>query len=128
MALQHIQAALQTYFDVMYDCDMDKFDEVFHPACSLFTFGGDSLVVRPYRQYREEMSVRPPPRDAGQTRAHERILKIDMLSDEMALAQVRVQIHDKLFVDNLNLVQVAGRWMVVAKIYHHAGPAAAQKS
>jgi hypothetical protein len=128
MAIHDIAATLRTYFDVMYDCDMGKFDQVFHPACSLFTHGGDALVVRPYRHYREEMSVRPSPRAAGQSRALERILKIDMLSDEMALAQVRVQIHDKVFVDNLNLVQVAGRWMIVAKIYHHAGAPAVEKS
>jgi hypothetical protein len=32
-----IQAALQVYFDVMYECDMEKFDQVFRPACALFT-------------------------------------------------------------------------------------------
>ena len=123
MAIKEIQSALQMYFDVMHECDMAKFDQVFHPACSLFTSGGESLVVRPYQQYREEMSVRQPPKARGQSRDRERILKVDMLSDEIALAQVRVQIHDKLFVDNLNLVKVSGKWMVVAKIYHHLGPA-----
>lgn len=121
MAIQDIQAALQMYFDVMYECDMEKFDQVFHPACSLFT-SGDPLVVRPYQQYRDEMSVRQPPKSRGQPRDQERIVKIDMLSDQIALAQVRVRIHDKLFVDNLNLVNVSGRWMVVAKIYHCLGP------
>lgn len=123
MSIDAIQSTLQTYFDVMYDCDMAKFDDVFHPACSLFTAGGASLVVRPFAAYREEMKARTPPRSLGQSRALETIAKIDMLSPDIALAQVRVQIHDKLFADNLNLVRVGGRWMVVAKIYHHLGPA-----
>lgn len=127
MSIDAIQATLQTYFDVMYDCDMVKFDEVFHPACSLFTADGASLVVKPYANYRAEMQGRTPPRSRGQSRAHETIVKIDMLSPDIALAQVRVQIHEKLFIDNLNLVQVAGRWMVVAKIYHYAGPAAGRQ-
>ncbi len=123
MSIDAIQSTLQTYFDVMYECDMAKFDQVFHPACSLFTAGGATLVVRPFSTYREEMKARTPPKLLGQTRAMETIVKIDMLSNDIALAQVRVQIHDKLYADNLNLVQVDGRWMVVAKIYHHLGPA-----
>ncbi len=123
MSIDAVQSTLQAYFDVMYECDMAKFDEVFHPACSLFTAGGDHLVVRPFAAYREEMRARTPPKSLGQSRACEAIVKIDLLSSDIALAQVRVQIHDKLFADNLNLVQVGGRWMVVAKIYHHLGPA-----
>jgi hypothetical protein len=121
--LAEIQSALQTYFDVMYECDMLKFDRIFHPACSLFTAGNEGLVVRPYAKYREEMIGRTPPKSLGQSRTDEAILKIDMLSESITLAQVRVRIHDKLFVDNLNLIKVAGSWMVVAKIYHQVAPA-----
>lgn len=117
MDITAIQSTLQTYFDVMYECDMEKFDQVFHPSCSLFTAGGAELVVKPCAQYRSEMSTRTPPKSRAQSRDKERIIKIDFLSDDMALAQVRVQIHDKLFADNLNLVKIGPRWMVVAKIY-----------
>ena len=118
MNIIEIQSTLQTYFDVMYECNMEKFDEVFHPSCSLFTAGGPDLVVKPFEQYRREMSTRTSPKSRSQSRDKERTIKIDFLSDELALAQVRVQIHDKLFADNLNLVKVGLRWMVVAKIYY----------
>lgn len=121
MAIAEIQSALQTYFDVMYECDMEKFDQVFHSSCSLFSADGAELVVKPYEQYRREMSTRNPPKSRNQSRGKERIIKIDFLSDEMALAQVRVQIHDKLFADNLNLAKIGQRWMVVAKVYHLLG-------
>jgi hypothetical protein len=121
MNITEIQSTLQTYFDVMYECDMKKFDQVFHPSCSLFTAGDAELVVKPFEQYRQEMSTRTPPKSRSQPRDRERIIKIDFLSDEMALTQVRVQIHDKLFSDNLNLVKVGPRWMVVAKIYYLLG-------
>jgi len=100
---------------------MEKFDVIFHPSCSLFTFGGTELVVRPYAQYRIEMSSRISPKSRNQSRDKECITKIDILSDEIAWAQVRVQIHEKLFVDNLNFVKVGSRWMVVAKIYNLLG-------
>lgn len=118
MCFSGVEAALRTYFDVMYHCDMQKYAEVFHPACSLFTAGDPDLVVRPFEQYRRELIARTPPASVGQSRERERILKIDMLSDRLALAQVQVQIHDKVFVDNLNFARVGDRWMIVAKVYH----------
>lgn len=121
MSINEIQSTLKTYFDVMYECDMEKFDQIFHPSCSLFTGDGAGLVIKPFEQYRREMSTRTPPQSRAQTRDRERIVKIDFLSDAMALAQVRVQIHEKLFSDNLNLVKVGPQWMVVAKIYHLLG-------
>ena len=121
MNITEIQSTLQTYFDVMYECDMKKFDQVFHPSCSLFTAAGEDLMVKPCEQYRREMSTRTPPKSRAQSRDKERIIKIDFLSDEMALAQVRVHIHDNMLADNLNLVKVGPRWMVVAKIYHLLG-------
>jgi len=123
MALTDIQAALRIYLDVMYDCDMEKFDQIFHAACSLFTVQDGALVVRPFEQYRLEMTSRMPPGAVGQSREMERVVKIDMLSDDLALAQVRVQIHDKLFADNLNLAKIGGQWMIIAKIYHFIGTA-----
>jgi hypothetical protein len=126
MGITEVQAALEIYFDVMYDCDMEKFDRIFHPTCTLFTGQDGALTVRPFQQYRQEMASRTAPRTAGQSREAERIVKIDMLADDLALAQVRLQIHEKLFADNLNLVKVNGHWMIVAKIYHlmgkHPGP------
>lgn len=121
MNIAEIQTTLQTYFDVMHECDMEKFDQVFHPSCSLFTADGAELVVKPFELYRREMSTRISPKSRAQQRDRERIVKIDFLSDQMALAQVRVQIHEKLFSDNLNLVKIGPRWMVVAKIYHLLG-------
>lgn len=117
MSMNEVQSALQMYFDVMYECDLKKFDQVFHPTCSLFTVDEGELIVKPFDRYREEMSTRTAPKSRAQCRERERIVKIDFLSEQLALAQVRVQIHEKLFADNLNLVKVGSNWMVVAKIY-----------
>lgn len=35
MEIDAISRALQIYFDVMYECDLEKFDLVFHPTSSL---------------------------------------------------------------------------------------------
>jgi hypothetical protein len=119
MEITEIQNALQIYFDVMYECDLDKFDRIFHPSSSLFTMKDGAFNLRPFAQYRTEIAQRTAPKSVGQERT-DSILLIDLLSPEIALARVRVRIHEKIFVDNLNLLKFDGQWMIVAKIFHHA--------
>lgn len=119
MEIDHISRALQIYFDVMYECDLEKFDLIFHPTCSLFTMKDGEFNVRPYAQYRSEIASRTPPESVSQPRM-DAILQIAVLSPEIAFAQVRVRIFEKVFIDNLNLLKFDGRWMIVAKIFHHA--------
>ena len=114
-----LQAALQAYFDTMYDCDLDRFDRIFHPCSSLFSSVDGVMILRPFAQYRIELSKRKTPKSVGQPRIDE-ILALSFLSSEIAFAQVRVRILEKIFVDNLNLLRIGNDWMIVAKIYHHA--------
>lgn len=127
MPINEIQSALQLYFDVMHECDLEKFDRIFHPASSLFTSSNGVLTLRSFSTYRAELEKRTPPMSLGQARIDE-VLMIDLLSPDIALAKVRVQIHEKIFVDNLNLLKLDGRWMIVAKIYHLAGTIDAHKA
>jgi hypothetical protein len=119
MEIDSIQQALQIYFDVMYECDLKKFDLVFHPTSSLFTMKNGEFNLRPFAQYRAEIATRTPPKSVLQPRVDD-ILQIGVLSPEIAFAQVRVRIFEKIFVDNLNLLKFDGHWMIVAKIFHHA--------
>ncbi|VVE88633.1 nuclear transport factor 2 family protein [Pandoraea bronchicola] len=119
MEIDNIQQALQIYFDVMYECDLEKFDLVFHPTSSLFTMKDGEFGLRPFAQYRAEIATRKPPKSVLQPRVDD-ILQIGVLSPEIAFAQVRVRIFEKIFIDNLNLLKFEGRWMIVAKIFQHA--------
>ena len=111
-----VRAALQIYFDVIHECDMEKFDRVFHPSSSLFTSVDGVMTLRPFVQYRTEMARRKSPKSINQPRIDE-ILTLNMLSTDIAFAQVRVQVMEKIFVDNLNLLRIGNDWMIVAKIY-----------
>lgn len=119
MDINDVSHALQTYFDVMYECDLEKFDRVFHPTCSLFTMKNGQFNLRPFAQYRAEIAERTPPNSLSQPRM-DAILQVAMLSPEIAFAQVRVRLFEKVFIDNLNLLKFDDRWMIVAKIFHHA--------
>ncbi|MGZ3236110.1 MAG: nuclear transport factor 2 family protein [Burkholderiaceae bacterium] len=119
MVITEICTAMKLYFDVMHECDLEKFDRIFHPTSSLFTAKDGVLTLRPFTQYRAEIEKRTSPKSLEQPR-EEAVLSINVLSSEIALVQVRVRIFEKIFIDNLNLLKIDGRWMIVAKIYYHA--------
>jgi Putative lumazine-binding len=118
MEITAILDTLQLYFDVMHECDMEKFDRIFHPSSSLFTTNDGALFLRPFAQYRAEIAQRTPPKSLHQPRM-DKVLAIDILSPEVALARVTVRIFEKIYIDNLNLLKIDGYWMIVAKVYAH---------
>ena len=112
-----LQAAVQRYFDLMYDCDVEHFEEVFHPTAQLHGLVDGCLTVWPAANYREVLANRTPPRAARAPRQEE-ILHVDSVGAAQALVKVRVRIHDKVFVDHLSLLHIDGAWRITAKTFH----------
>ncbi|MFJ4649835.1 nuclear transport factor 2 family protein [Nocardia sp. NPDC088792] len=119
-----IDELLQDYFDLLYTQDMSLFDRVFHPSAVLYSAQDGLIVVRPREEYRELMRARRSPEQNGAPRK-DTVLRIDALSPEMAVAKVRLRLNDNIMVDYLNLLLIDGLWMIVAKLYHREGTAAA---
>jgi len=112
-----LESAVRRYFDLMYDCDVQHFDEVFHPTAQLHGMIGGQLTVWPNSAYREVLANRIPPCAARAPREEE-ILLVDAVGDDQALVKVRVRIHDKVFVDHLSLLRTGGSWRITAKTFH----------
>ena len=112
-----VHAAIQRYFDLMYDCDLGRFDEVFHPTAQLHGVIDGQLTVWPAAAYREVLSTRVPPRQAGAIRDEE-ILLCDQVSAHQAMVKVRVRIHDRVFIDHLCLLEIGGDWRITSKTFH----------
>ena len=115
--IQSVTQAVQLYFDALYECNLAKFDAVFHPTSSLFDASEGRFTAMPIADYRAIIAKRTPPRSTGQARADE-LISLDLLCEDAAAAKVRLRIHDKVFVDHLNWVRVDGRFMIVAKVWH----------
>jgi Putative lumazine-binding len=79
-----IAAAIRRYFDLMYDCDVTKFDQVFHSTAQLHGMRDGALVVWPAATYRDILEKRHSPKTAGAPR-EEQILMIDVASPDQAL-------------------------------------------
>jgi hypothetical protein len=114
--ISELEKAAQQYFDVLYTCDLDQFDALFHPSCQLFTVKDGHETVLPLDRYRSIVAARQSPASVGQPR-EERLDSILTLSAEAALIAVSVRIHDKRFKDHLGLVRGPDGWRIVSKVY-----------
>lgn len=112
-----VHSAVERYFDLMYDCDVSRFDEVFHPTAQLHGVIDGALTVWPAPVYRDILSSRRAPSKVNAPREDE-ILLLDTASSRQAMAKVRVRIHDRVFVDHLCLMQIDGAWRITAKAFH----------
>ncbi|MES2972969.1 MAG: nuclear transport factor 2 family protein [Pseudomonadota bacterium] len=113
---QALQTALQQYFDVIYHCDLDKFDGLFAPSAQLQTMRGSEHVVISRDDYRAMLAQRVPPASVKAPR-HDEVFQAELNGEACALAKVGVSIIDKQFVDYLCLLKTGGRWQIVSKVY-----------
>ncbi len=113
--------AIQTYFDAIYYCDVEKLDRVFHQCSTLFDADNGEIFVDPIDSFRADVASRPSPASIMQKR-HDQIILLDWLSPISAVVKLRLHSHTNVFVDHLSFIwdQKAG-WQIVAKIWHLEG-------
>jgi hypothetical protein len=114
---QELTAAIQLYLDLMYDCDVSKFDRVFRATSQLHGFRDGTMTCWPAAQYKEILAGRQSPKSLGAPR-EEQILLLDVASPTQALAKVRVRINQNVFVDYLTYHRIDGAWLITSKAYH----------
>jgi len=118
MNIQSLEKAINTYLDMIYFCDTEKLDSLFHPASSLFDADNGEIFVDPIKNFRQDVATRPSPASVGQTREEELIL-IDYLSIKSATVKLRLRAHNNIFVDHLNFIlNEKNEWKIVAKVWH----------
>ena len=109
--------AIQLYFDLMYDCDTTKFDQVLVPTAQLHGFRNGKMTCWNVKLYRETLSDRQSSRSLEALR-EEHILLIDVASPDQAVVKVRVRINEMVYTDYLTYHKTDGRWIVTSKGYH----------
>jgi hypothetical protein len=110
-------AAVEQYFETMFDSDLGRFDQVFAPTAQLHGLRDGNLRVLPAAQYRKLLAANPSPKSENAPRQQE-ILLVDFASPSQALVKVRVRINTILYVDHLAFHLVGGSWLVTAKSFH----------
>ncbi len=115
--LDDLTAAIQTYFEAIHECDVNKLDEVFHPRSSLFDADNGEIFVEPISSFRTDVAGRKSPQSGGQELQAE-ILMIDFLSPLSATVKIRIRAHQNIFLDHLGFVNGSAGWKIVSKIWH----------
>ena len=110
-------AAIETYFDAIHDCDVEKLNTVFHPQSSLFDADSGTVFVEPIESFSRDVAGRISPASKGQSKEAE-VLMIDYLSPISATVKIRIRAHQNVFLDHLGFVKGADGWQIVSKIWH----------
>jgi hypothetical protein len=116
-AYESLLAAVERYFETMYDCDLDRFDRVFAATAQLHGLRDGALRILPAGEYRRLLAAQTSPKSKAAPRQQE-ILLIDFASPFQALAKVRVRIDAILYVDYLSYHRIDGAWLITAKSFH----------
>jgi hypothetical protein len=109
--------AVQHYLDMLYDCNADMADGIFHADARLSTLDGDKVIFRTVEEYKELLRNRKSPRSQGAAREDE-LLTLDMATPRQALVKVKMRINDLVFIDYLTMLKLDAGWRIVSKIYY----------
>jgi hypothetical protein len=115
-SLPDLEEAIQLYFDVLFECDLEKFDRLFHPSCNLYSPGDAGVSVVSLADYRQIVARRTPPAQSGYER-EERVDAVLAASDDVALVSLSSRVADRRFKDLLSFVRATDGWKIVAKTY-----------
>jgi 4-oxalocrotonate tautomerase len=112
-----ITKTLDLYFDALYEGDISKLKQVFHPNAHLYSATGDEFVDLPLEEYMRLVGGRPSPQSQSQKRTG-RVVFIDQSGPNSAVVKVEASVKPKDFVDYLTLLRIDGKWKVISKTYH----------
>ena len=76
-----LRAALQRYLDLMYDCDVSRFDDVFAPTVQLHGFRDGAMQCWPAGVCRDIIARRQSPKSLGAPR-EDALLLLDFASPD----------------------------------------------
>ena len=111
-----IEAAVQTYFDGLYESDADKLGSVFHPTSEL-TFEKDGkIVVWTRDQWLDNVRKRESAKSKGSAR-DDAILVFDQSGPTTAFVKMKCQLPPTYFTDYLVFIKADGAWKVAQKLF-----------
>lgn len=114
--IHQLEAAVQLYFDGLYEGDVEQLARVFHPKASLFIANDGALVALPVPDWLARVAARASPRSLNATR-DDKILLIDFNGPVNALVKVSCLLAPNAYTDHLSFIHCDGRWQIVAKSY-----------
>jgi hypothetical protein len=109
--------AVDRYFDLMFDSDVSRFDQVFASSAQLHGLRDGNLRLLSAQDYKNLLASGPSPKSKNAPRQQE-ILLVDFASPAQAVAKVRVRVDTILYLDHLSYHCINGAWLITAKSFH----------
>ena len=117
MTTKSLLDAVERYFDLMFDGDVERFDQVFAGTAQLHGLRDGNLRLLPAKEYKTALASRGSPKAKNAPRYQE-ILFIDFASPTQAIVKVRVRIDTLQYLDYLSYHYVNDTWLITAKSFH----------
>lgn len=77
----------------------------------------DSLWARNFDVVINRWATKTPFTDAQKKKSYYKILSLDIVEEKMAVAKIKIQLADRLFIDYLSLYKINGVWKIINKIF-----------
>ncbi len=110
-------AAVERYFDLMFDNDVSRFGEVFASSAQLHGLRNGHLNLLPAQDYKNALASRSSPKSKNAPRQQE-VLLVDFASPTQAMVKVRVRIDTVQYLDYLSYHCIDDAWLITAKSFH----------
>ena len=112
-----VTGVLETYFDGLYNSDIEELGIAFHPKAIYATADETPLLYRTMIEYFPVVAKRLSPASRDEPR-RDVIESIEFAGGNTAFARVRCSIGTRDFIDFLTLVRTDGTWRIMAKVFH----------
>jgi hypothetical protein len=109
--------AVDRYFDLMFDSDVSRFEQVFASSAQLHGLRDGNLRLLSTQDYKSLLASGPSPKSKNAPRQQE-ILLVDFASPAQAVVKVRVRVDTMLYLDYLSYHCIDGAWLITAKSFH----------
>ena len=114
---QSLLSAVERYFDLMFDNDVLRFEQVFASRAQLHGLRDGNLRLLPAQDYKQALASGASPKSSNAPRLQE-VLLVDFASSTQAMVKVRVRIDAVQYLDYLSYHCIDGAWLITAKSFH----------
>lgn len=116
--IEQITATLEKYIQGSFNADVDLLKTIFHPQAGMFGYLGPNLLTGNPEPFFAHLASGPSHAALGKPyRAS--IAGIDVAGNAASAKLVEDGFADLDFVDYFHLLKVDGKWLIVAKTFHH---------
>jgi len=113
-----IKDVIQTYFDACYENSREKMKKVFHDPAHVYVRAEDGALKdwdkTTFVGFFSDSATEEPKPSYPRS---DKILSLDFIGEEAAVARVELRIRDTAYTDILCFMLLDGKWGVISKVY-----------